>query len=166
MVNNITVWHELKARCAARDERVATAPENGDSPHPHPHPHPPLLSARASSLLSLRSSGVPLSSEASPSPPRPPFLGGWCARRSSGYEYDPELGCGSSEAVVGCAAALGPCRRAGRLGITPGRGRRRPHRRWRDRRESYYIRCSPPVLLQQHRRGSLDVCLATLRPGG
>ena len=31
MVNNITVWHELKARCAARDERVATAPENGDS---------------------------------------------------------------------------------------------------------------------------------------
>ena len=33
--------------------------------------------------------------------------------------------------------------------------------RWRARREreSYFIRCSPPVLLQQHRRGGLDVML-------
>ena len=91
-------------------------------------------------------------------------FGGGCAQRSPGC--GPELGCGSSVAVVGCATALGPCRRAGRLGTTPGRGRRRPHRRWRARRESYYIRCSPLVLLQQRRRGSIDVCLATLRPGG
>ena len=45
-------------------------------PRPHPHPHPPLLSVRASSLSSLRSSGVPLPSEAPPWPPWPPFWGG------------------------------------------------------------------------------------------
>ena len=33
-------------------------------------------------------------------------------------------------------------------------------------RESYYKRRSPPVLLQQHRRGMLNVCMATPRPGG
>ena len=35
----------------------------------------------------------------------------------------------------------------------PGRGRRRPHVRWRARRESIYIRCPPSTLLQQSGRG-------------
>jgi hypothetical protein len=53
---------------------------------------------------------------------------------------------GSSEADVDCAGApvLRCC--AGGCGCMPGRGRRRPHMRWRARRESYYIRRSPPGL--------------------
>ena len=90
---------------------------------------------------------------------------GRCAMSSApGCGLEPR-GC-SPEADIGCTVALRLRCRAGRCRALPGRGRRRPHMRWRARRESYYIRCSPPVLLQQHRRGSLDVCLAILRPGG
>ena len=90
---------------------------------------------------------------------------GRCAMSSApGCGLEPR-GC-SSGADIGCTVALRLRCRAGRCRALPGRGRRRPHMRWRARRESYFIRCSPPVLLQQHRRGSLDVCLAILRPGG
>ena len=84
----------------------------------------------------------------------------------------PSAGCGlgprggSSSADAGCTAAPGPQCRAGGCRALPRRGRRRPHMRWRARRESYYIRRSPPVLLQQCRRGMLNVCMATPRPGG
>ena len=37
--------------------------------------------------------------------------------------------------------------------------------RWRARRESIYIRCSPSTLLQQCERGMLDVRMVTPRPG-
>ena len=76
---------------------------------------------------------------------------------------------GPQDAWIGCAASrtvprAGGCV-AGRRPV-PGRGRRRPHVRWRARRESVYIRCSPPTLLQQCGRGMLDVRMVTLRPGG
>ena len=87
------------------------------------------------------------------------------AHQSAGC--DPGLGSSSPEAAAGCAAALGPCRRAGGRRPSHGRGPRRPHRRWRARRESYYTYTTlPSVLLQQHGRGMLDVCMATPLPGG
>ena len=89
-------------------------------------------------------------------------FGGCLSLRGTGC--DNELRCSSSEADAGCATAPSPCRRAGGRGPLHGRGRRRPHRRWRARRESFYIRCSPPLLLQQLRRGMLDVCSATPLP--
>ena len=86
---------------------------------------------------------------------------GRCALSSAGCGPEPRGGTSNADAV--CAVA--PWGRAGGCRALPGRGRRRPHVRRRARRESYYIRCSPPVLLQQHRRGRLDVCIATSRPG-
>ena len=76
---------------------------------------------------------------------------------------------GPQDAWIGCAASrtvprAGGCA-AGRRPV-PGRGRRRPHVRWRARRESIYIRCSPSTLLQQRGRGMLDVRMVTPRPGG
>ena len=54
-------------------------------------------------------------------------------------------GGGEAEAAAGASA----------LGASAGEGgRRRLHMRRRAGRESYYIRCSPPVPLQQHRRGA------------
>ena len=87
------------------------------------------------------------------------------SRAPSSAGCGPEPRGGSSRADAGSAVAPRPWCRAGGCRALPGRGRRRPHVRRRARRESYYIRCSPPVLLQQHRRGRLDVCIATSRPG-
>ena len=73
---------------------------------------------------------------------------------------DAQGGCAASWTVPrawGCAAERRP---------VPGRGRRRPHVRWRARRESVYIRCPPSTLLQQSGRGMLDVRMVTPRPGG
>jgi hypothetical protein len=68
-------------------------------------------------------------------------------------------------AGAGCAGELGlRCRADGRRAV-PGSGRRRPHVRWRARRESYYIRRPPLVLLQQRGGGELDVCMAASRSG-
>ena len=72
---------------------------------------------------------------------------------------------GSPRAGTSCTAALGPQCRAGGRRAVPGSGRRRSHVRWHARRESYYIRRPPLVLLQQ-RGGELDVCMAASRPGG
>ena len=76
---------------------------------------------------------------------------------------------GPQDAWIGCAASRTVPRAwgwaAGRQPV-PGRGRRRPHMRWRARRESIYIRCSPSMLLQQCGRGMLDVRMVTPRPGG
>ena len=91
-------------------------------------------------------------------------FGGCLSQRGAGCGY--ELGCSSSEADAGCPTAPSPCIRACGRRLLNGRGRRRPHRRWRARRESFYIRCSPPLLMQQLRRGMLDVCPATPLPGG
>ena len=57
------------------------------------------------------------------------------------------------EADIGYTVAPRPQCRAGGCKALPGKGRRRPHMRRRARRESYYIRCSPPVPLQQHGSG-------------
>ena len=75
---------------------------------------------------------------------------------------------GPQDAWTGCAASTVPRAwgwAAGRRPV-PGRGRRRPHVRWRARRESIYIRCSLSTLLQQCGRGMLDVRMVTPRPGG
>ena len=64
------------------------------------------------------------------------------------------------------AGAQGLRSREGGRRAVPGSSRRRPHVRWRARRESYYIRRPPLVLLQQRGGGKLDVCMAASRPGG
>ena len=69
-------------------------------------------------------------------------------------------------AGAGCAGAQGLRSREGGRRAVPGSSRRRPHVRWRARRESYYIRRPPLVLLQQRGGGKLDVCMAASRPGG
>ena len=89
---------------------------------------------------------------------------GRCALPNLGWAPEPRGG--SPKAGTSCAAALGPQCRAGGRRALPGRGRRRPHVRWRARRESYYIRRPPLVLLQQCGGGKLDVCMAASRPGG
>jgi hypothetical protein len=72
---------------------------------------------------------------------------GRCALPNLGWAPEPRGG--SPKAGTSYAAALGPqCRAGGRRALA-GSGRRRPHVRWRARRESYYIRRPPLVLLQQ-----------------
>ena len=69
-------------------------------------------------------------------------------------------------AGAGSAGAQGLRSREGGRRAVPGSSRRRPHVRWRARRESYYIRRPPLVLLQQCGGGALDVCMVASRPGG
>ena len=62
--------------------------------------------------------------------------------------------------------ALGPGGWMGCLGVRPGRGRRRPHRRCRARRESVYIRCSSPCVAAAVEGGGCRMSVPAPLPGG